>query len=68
VAFVTWLARAETGVPGRPAVVGRMIGFLPLFQAAFVLASGHRADLAIAFALAVLALLSARLRRSFAAS
>lgn len=68
IAFVTWFARDETGVPGRPATVGRMIGALPLLQAVFVLASGHPSSPWIASALVALAIMSALLRRSFSAS
>ncbi len=45
---ITLLARHETRVAGRPQRVGRMIAAMPLFDAAFLLALGLYAPLALA--------------------
>lgn len=68
VAVVSQLARGETAVPGRPRLVGRLLGALPLLQAAFALASRRTEAPAVAVALVLAGLASAALRRRFAAS
>lgn len=68
VTAVSLLARRETAIAGRPALVGRLLGALPLVQAAFVLAARRPEGPLIAAALVLAAVVAAAIRRRFAAS
>ena len=68
VAALTQLARGETGIPGRARLIGTLIGLLPMLQAALALAALRRSGPWVAVGLVVCTVLSARLRRRFAAS
>lgn len=68
VTAVSLMARRETAIAGRPALVGRLLGALPLIQAAFVLAARRPEGPVIAGALILAWFVAAVLRRRFSAS